>query len=50
MAKIEKMDSLKNKDCKRKDYINQKSINREINTFATRVMMLRFAGNNLTVH
>ena len=45
MEKMEKMDTLKNEDCKRKDYINQKSINTVRNTFATRVMMLRFAGN-----
>ena len=43
--KMEKMDTLKNEDCKRKDYIKQKSINRVRKTFATRVMMLRFAGN-----
>ena len=39
------MYTLKDEDCKRKDNINQKSINSVRNTFATRVMMLRFAGN-----
>ena len=45
MTSMEKMVILKNEDCKIKDYIKQKSINKVRYTFATRVMMLKFAGN-----
>ena len=45
MTSMEKMVILNNEDCKIKDYIKQKSINKVRDTFATRVMMLKFAGN-----
>ena len=41
MEKMEKMVILNNEDCRRKNYIDQKSINRVRDTFATRVLMLR---------
>ena len=45
MEKMEKMIILKNEDCRRKKYIKQKYINQVRDIFATRVLMLRFAGN-----
>ena len=47
MQKMDKMTILKNEDCKEKDYLKLKSINRVRDIFATRTMMLKFAGNYL---
>ena len=47
MQNMDKMTILKNEDCKVKDYLKLKSLKRVRDIFATRTMMLKFAGDYL---